>query len=59
MNEQIVSAAHDRVVAMDAVRDVVEQLISLTGMQGDAVYVMRHVLMAVVAILLAWLADVV
>ena len=59
MNEQIVSAAHDRVVAMDAVRDVVEQLISLTGMQGDAVHVMRHVLMAVVAILLAWLSDVV
>ena len=31
MNEQIVSAAHDRVVAMDAVRDVVEQLLELDG----------------------------
>ena len=34
MNEQIVSAAHDRVVAMDAVRDVVEQVLRSKGEWG-------------------------
>ena len=59
MDADLTSATHDRVVAMDAVRDVVEQLISLTGLHGDAVHVVRHVLMAAMAVLLAWLAEVI
>lgn len=50
---------HDRIAILDAVRDMVENLVAMAGVQGEAVHVARHVLMALIAILLAWLAEVV
>lgn len=52
-----VNPQQDRILVLDTVRDMVEQLISLTGMQGNAVHIVRHVLMALVAVFLAWLAE--
>ena len=52
-----VDPQQDRILVLDTVRDMVEQLISLTGMQGNAVHIVRHVLMALVAVFLAWLAQ--
>lgn len=52
-----VNPQQDRILVLDTVRDMVEQLISLTGMQGNAVHIVRHALMALVAVFLAWLAQ--
>lgn len=52
-----VDPQQDRILVLDTVRDMVEQLISLTGMQGNAVHIVRHALMALVAVFLAWLAQ--
>ena len=52
-----VDPQQDRILVLDTVRDMVEQLISLTGMQGNAVHIVRHALMALVAVFLAWLAE--
>ena len=52
-----VNPQQDRILVLDTVRDMVEQLISLTGMQGNAVHIVRHVLMALIAVFLAWLAE--
>ena len=42
---------------MDKIRIWVENLISLTGIEGDAVQVVRHILLALAAFLLAMLAG--
>ena len=42
---------------MDSIRIWVEDLISLTGIEGDAVQVLRHILLAAFAILLATFAG--
>lgn len=52
-----VNPQQDRILVLDTVRDMVEQLISLTGMQGNAVHIVRHVLMVLIAVFLAWLAE--
>ena len=52
-----VDPQQDRILVLDTVRDMVEQLISLTGMQGNAVHIVRHVLMVLIAVFLAWLAE--
>lgn len=52
-----VNPQQDRILVLDTVRDMVEQLISLTGMQGNAVHIVRHALMVLIAVFLAWLAE--
>lgn len=52
-----VDPQQDRILVLNTVRDMVEQLISLTGMQGNAVHIVRHVLMVLIAVFLAWLAQ--
>lgn len=52
-----VDPQQDRILVLNTVRDMVEQLISLTGMQGNAVHIVRHVLMVLIAVFLAWLAE--
>ena len=42
---------------MDRIRIFVEELISLAGLTGSAVPVVRHILLIVVAIVLAWTGD--
>lgn len=43
---------------MEKIRIFVEQLIALTGLSGPAVPITRHILLIVIAVLLAWLSDV-
>lgn len=42
---------------MEQIKIYVEDLLSLTGLTGTMIPVLRHVAMAVVAVLLAWLSD--
>lgn len=42
---------------MDRIRIFVEELISLAGLTGSAVPVVRHILLIIVAIVLAWTGD--
>ena len=42
---------------METIKDYVEQIIRLTGVSGNAVPIVRHVLLVLVTILLAWAAG--
>ena len=42
---------------MEEIKIFVEDLLSMTGLTGSIIPVLRHVSMVVVAILLAWLSD--
>lgn len=42
---------------MDAIKELIENIIRACGVSGGAVPVVRHVALAVVAVLLAWLAE--
>lgn len=42
---------------MENIRIFVEQLLEFTGLHGPAVPIVRHILLIVVALLLAWLSD--
>ena len=42
---------------MEEIKIFVEDLLSMTGLTGSIIPVLRHVTMVVVAILLAWLSD--
>ena len=53
----VMNPQHDRVAILDSVRDAVEQIVSMAGIQGNAVHVVRHVLMALFAIVVAWAAE--
>lgn len=47
----------ERTAILDTIRDCVEHVVALTGISGGAVHVVRHVLLAAVAVTLAWLAE--
>lgn len=51
------TATKDRTAVLDSIRDMVEGIVQLTGLQGSAVHVVRHVLLIIVAAVLAWLAQ--
>ena len=51
------TAAKERTLMMDTVRDMVEHIISLTGLSGNSVHVLRHVLLVLVTLLIAYLAQ--
>ena len=42
---------------MESIKNYVEQFIRLTGISGNAVPIVRHVLLVLVTILLAWAAG--
>ena len=42
---------------METIKDYVEQIIRLTGVSGNTVPIVRHVLLVLVTILLAWAAG--
>lgn len=42
---------------METIKDYVEQIIRLTGVSGNAVPIVRHILLVLVTILLAWAAG--
>ena len=42
---------------MESIKIYVEDLLSLTGLTGTIIPVLRHIAMVVVAVLLAWLSD--
>jgi miniconductance mechanosensitive channel len=44
---------------METIKIFVEQLISLTGLTGPSVHIARHLILILVAILLAWMSDVI
>ena len=43
---------------MEKIKSFVEQLLELSGMTGSAIPIVRHILLIVIAIILAWLAAV-
>ena len=47
----------DRIIVLDSIRDMVERVITMAGLHGSSVHVVRHVLMALVAVLIAWAAE--
>ena len=57
LHSSLSSPAADRTLVLDTVRDMVEGLISMTGLQGNSVHVVRHALMVIVAVLIAILAE--
>ena len=47
----------DRTIVLNSIRDMVEHIISMTGLQGNALHVVRHMLLVAVAVLMAVLAE--
>lgn len=47
----------DRIIVLDSIRDMVERVIAMTGLHGNSVHVARHALMVLVAVLIAWGAE--
>ena len=42
---------------MESIKNYVEDFIRLTGISGNAVPIVRHILLVLIAILLAWAAG--